>query len=224
MGNYEVVRLLGINSPEVGEPFADEATQFFRSLTMGKEVYVELNPVELRDRHRRLLVHLWVEAEDGWVLVSEAIVRAGLARILVYYPAHEPYYCRLLHARALAQVDKLGLWGACPEPLTVGEIEVSPVRYVAEVVTVTFTVSGVGEDRGGLSLWAAESRYGFRAILDPSECPGFWEGASLPTADWVGTAVAVTGELLWDSFGGGPRIEVRFPDQLTLNAEEGGAP
>lgn len=224
VGSHEAVRLLGIDTPEVGEPFADDATRFFRSLTMGKDVYVELNPVELRDRHRRLLVHLWVETEEGWVLVSEALVRAGLARVLVYYPEHEPYHCRLLRARALTQVDRLGLWGTFAEPLTVGEIEASPVRYVAEVITVTFTVSRVGEDKWGLSLWADGSRYGFRAILDPAACPASWEGASLPTSDWVGATVAVTGELLWDSFGGGPRIEVRFPDQLALTAGEGDDP
>jgi len=32
----------------------------------------------------------------------------------------------------------------------------------------------------------------------------------------VGRTVAVAGELLWDSFGGGPRIVVRFPEQLEV--------
>lgn len=219
MGQQEVVRVLGIDTPEVGEPYSEEAARFFRTLTMGKPVYVELNPFERRDRHSRLLAHLWVETDDGWTLVSEAILRAGLARLLVYYPEQERYYCRLLRARALAGVDKLGLWGRFPEAVSLADFEADPVPYVAEVVTVMFTVARVGRDRWGLSLWAVGSRYGFRAVVDERTCPGAWEGVDLETADLVGQTVAVSGEVLWDSYGGGPRIVVGFPDQMQVRGE-----
>lgn len=212
----EAVRLLGIDTPEVGEPFADDATRYLRSLTMGKTVYVELNPFELRDRHRRLLAHLWVETDDGWTLISEAIVRAGLARILVFYPEQERYYCRLLRARALAQVDKLGLWGAFPDPLNLEEMEARPVTYVTEVVTVVFAVASAAPGPAGPSLRAAGSQYGFRAILDLGTCPGAWTEVELAPEALVGQTVAVTGELLWDSFGGGPRIVVQSPEQVEV--------
>lgn len=216
VGVHEVVRLLGIDAPEADEPLAEEATRHFRTLTMGKPVFVELNPWERRDRHSRLLAHLWVEAEEGWVLVSEALLRAGLARLLVYYPEKERHYCRLLQALALAQRDKLGLWGKFPEALPLAAIEADPVRYVAEVVTVAFTVASATQDRLGLSLWAAGSRFGLRAILDVGPCPGAWAEVELRPEALVGHTVAVTGELLWDSFGGGPRIVVRFPQLLEV--------
>lgn len=224
LGTHEVVRLLGINTPEVGEPFAEEATRLFRSLTMGKPVYVELNPWERRDHYSRLLSYLWVETEEGWVLVNEALLRAGLARILVYYPEQEKYYCSFLHALALAQRDKLGLWGKFPEPLSLDVLEANPVGYVAEVVTVTFTVDRVVRDRLGLSLWAGGSRYAFRAILDPAVCPSAWEGVALPGPEAAGRTISVTGELLWDSFGGGPRIVVRFPELVELLTRGDDAP
>lgn len=216
VGTYETVRLLGIDTPEVGEPFSEEATRLFRTLTMGKAVYVERAPQESRDRHSRLLGYLWVETEDGWVLVNETLLRAGLARILVYYPEQEKYYCRFLRAVALAQRDKLGLWGNFPQPLSLAEVEANPVRYVGEAVTVVFEVARVGHDRWGESLWAAGSRYGFRIILDRRLCPEAWEEADVPGADLVGQRVAGTGELLWDSFGGGPRIVVRFPELVVV--------
>ncbi len=220
LGTHEVVRLLGVNTPEVGEPLSEEATRLFRSLTMGRAVYVELNPFEVRDRHSRLLAYLWVEAEEGWVLVNEEILRAGLARLLVYYPEQEKYYCRFLRALALAQQDKLGLWGNFPRPLSLAEVEADPVRYVGEAVTVVFEVAWVGQDRWGQSLWAAGSRYGFRAILDPRLCPAAWAEADVPGADLVGQRMAVTGELLWDTFGGGPRIVVRFPELVEFSPRE----
>lgn len=219
VGRLEVVRVLGINAPEVGEPLSEEARRYFRNLTMGKPVYVELSPWERRDTHSRLLAHLWVETTDGLVLVGEAIVRAGLARLLVYYPEREKHYCRLLRALTLAQRDKVGLWAKFPEPVSLGQVEADPVRYVTEAVTVLFRVGGVGWDRERLSLWAAASRYGFRVMFDPKLCPASWAEADLPTEALVGRTIAVSGELLWDSFGGGPRIVVHFPEQLVVKED-----
>jgi endonuclease YncB( thermonuclease family) len=220
VGTRETVRVLGINAPEVGEPYAEEAVRHFRTLTMGKPVYVELSPWERRDSHSRLLAHLWVEAEEGWVLVSATLLRAGLARLLVYNPTRELHYCALLRALALAQRDKLGLWGKFPKELSLADLEADPVRYVTEAVTVVFAVARVTSDGPNLSLWAQGSRYGFRAIVDRATCPQAWAGVELSPGELVGQRVVVTGELQWDSFRGGPRIVVRFPEQLAV--KEGG--
>jgi len=216
VGNYETVRLLGINTPEVGEPFSEEATRYFRTLTMGKTVYVELSPWERRDVHSRLLAYLWVETPEGWVLVNEAILRAGLARLLVYYPNLEKYYCRFLKALTLAQVEKLGLWEKYPESLELSDVEADPVKYVTEVATVTFRISRVGQDQYGLSLWAEGSRYGFRAILKTTVCPEAWANWVVNLGELVGKRISVTGEIRWDSLEGGPRIEVYFPEQYEI--------
>lgn len=216
---YETVRLLGVNAPEGGEPFADEATRYFRTFTMGKTVYVELSPWEFRDTHSRLLAYLWVETSEGWVMVNEEILRAGLARLLVYFPEREKYYCRFLRALTLAQVEKLSLWGEFPEPISLEAMEADPVRYVTEVATVAFEISRVGQEREGWALWAARSRFGFRAILQPDFCSGSWLSSFLEQ-DLEGRKVAVTGEIQWDSLTGGPRIVVRFPEQIAVLAEE----
>lgn len=220
VGNYETVRLLGINTPEVGEPWSEEATRFFRKLTMGKTVYVELNPWERRDPHSRLLAYLWVEAEQGWVLVNEEILRAGLARLLVYYPEREPYYCRFLHALVLAQIEGRGLWESAGTPLMLAQIEDDPVRYVTRAVTVVLEVSRVGQDALGWSLWASASRYGFRVVLKPEKCRALWNLEAFDPGTLVGRRIMVTGELLWDSLSGGPRIEVWFPEQIRLWEEQ----
>lgn len=217
---YETVRLLGINTPEVGEPLSEEATRFFRALTMGKTVYVELSPWERRDNHSRLLAYLWVETSEGWVMVNEELLRAGLARLLVYYPELEKHYCRFLRALVDAQVEKKGLWAKFPEPMTISELEADPLTYVTEVATVVFTVSRVGEDRDSWFLWAAESRYGFRAVLSPEPCMGFALLQSLRPEELVGKKVAVSGEVRWESLYGGPRIVVHFPEQIEVWEEE----
>jgi endonuclease YncB( thermonuclease family) len=216
---YETVRLLGINTPEVGEPFSEEATAYFRKLTMGKTVYVELSPWEFRDVHSRLLAYLWVETPEGFLMVNEALLKEGLARLLVYFPDREKYYCRFLEALAFAQREKKNLWGKYPEPLPLWEVEGNPLKYVLEGVTVVFEVSRVGQEREGWSLWAAQSRYGFHAILQPSPCTQVW-WQSLLEGNLIGKKVAVTGELRWDSLFGGPRIVVLFPEQIQILEEE----
>jgi micrococcal nuclease len=216
---YETVRLLGINTPEVGEPFSEEATTYFRKLTMGKTVYVELSPWEFRDVHSRLLAYLWVETPEGFLMVNEALLKEGLARLLVYFPDREKYYCRFLEALTFAQREKKNLWGKYPEPLPLWEVEGNPLKYVLEGVTVVFEVSRVGQGREGWSLWAAQSRYGFHAVLQPSPCTQVW-WQSLLESNLIGKKVAVTGELQWDSLSGGPRIVVLFPEQIQILEEE----
>lgn len=213
---YETVRLLGINAPEVGEPLADDATRLFRQLSLGKQVYVELNSYEMRDTHNRLLAYLWVETEDGWALVNEELLRAGLARLLVYYPKQEKYYCRFLRALTLAQLEGLGLWEKARVPRELWEIEAQPVDYVTEAVSVVLEISRVSLEPEGWSLWAVGSRYGFHVVLAPETCRSFWELEGFDPTVFVGRKILVTGELLWESLKGGPRIVVRFPEQLRL--------
>lgn len=214
VGNYETIRLLGINTPEVGEPFSEEATRLFRSLTLGKTVYVELSPWEKRDIHSRLLVYLWVETGEGWAMVNEELLEAGLARLLVYYPKRERYYCRFLHALVMAKCSGHGLWQSAGTPLPLEVIEADPVSYVTQAVTVILEVSRVGLDAFGWSLWAGASRYGFHVILRPEVCRSFWNLEAFDPGALVGRKLQVTGELLWDSLRGGPRIEVWFPKQV----------
>lgn len=216
---YETIRLLGVNAPEVGEPFSEEATAYFRSLTMGKTVYVELSQWEFRDAHSRLLAYLWVETPEGFLMVNEALLRAGLVRLLVYFPEREKYYCRFLEASILAQVERKNLWGKYPKPLPLQEVEEDPVRFVLEAVTVVFEVSRLGQEKEGWSLWAAQSRYGFRAIIKPNPCVQDWWQSFL-AENLSGKIIAVTGELQWDSLAGGPRIVVHFPQQIKILGEE----
>jgi len=219
IARYEIVRLLGIDAPEVGEPFSEEATTYFRTLTMGKTVYVELSPWEFRDIYSRLLVYLWVDTPEGRLMVNEALLRAGLARLLVFFPDREKYYCRFLRALTLAQVEKKNLWGKYPKPVSLREFENNPLPYVLEVVTVVFEVSRVGQRREGWSLWAAQSYYGFRAILQPAPCANGWL-QSLLKRNLIGKRIAVTGEIQWNSLTNGPCIVVRFPEQISLFEEE----
>ena len=69
------IRLFGMDTPEVGQRCAREATDLMRDLA-GNTVRVEPGP-RLRDRYDRLLFYVYTDGGDS---IDETLVRRGLAR------------------------------------------------------------------------------------------------------------------------------------------------
>ncbi len=106
------VRLLGINTPEVGdnlECYGDEATAALRSLLPeGAEVLV-VSDVEALDQYGRSLLFIYLP--DG-TNVNLAMVRSGAAEVVQY----DPNYLlqgELRAAEDAAYSEGAGLWGSC---------------------------------------------------------------------------------------------------------------
>src|SRR5207244_8892996 len=58
-GRSEHVRLIGIDTPEVGQCLADRATANARTLALGKQVVLRGDPTQAtRDRYGRLLAYM----------------------------------------------------------------------------------------------------------------------------------------------------------------------
>ena len=75
------VRYIGIDTPEIGEPCADEATEANRQLVEGKTVWLEKDISET-DKYGRLLRYVYVDD----IFVNEELVRLGLALPSSYPP------------------------------------------------------------------------------------------------------------------------------------------
>jgi len=86
----EKVRLICIDTPETGEPGAQEATDFLTELILNKEVRLEKDISET-DKYGRLLRYVWVnvsleggsESEEE-VFVNRILVREGYASVFRY--------------------------------------------------------------------------------------------------------------------------------------------
>ena len=106
------VRLLGINTPEIGDNAqcgGDEATSALRALVPeGSPVWV-LADVEPLDQYGRSL--LWVFLPDG-TNVNLELVRGGLAGVEQYAP-NWLYRDDLHAAEDAARLSAAGLWGTC---------------------------------------------------------------------------------------------------------------
>jgi micrococcal nuclease len=104
-GGPDTVRLIGTNSPEPGECFADESSRTLSTLIpVGTEVAMTVD-VSDRDQYDRLLRYLWL----GGMSVNEEMVRRGAA-ISRRYPPDTTMAARLDQAQAEAQDRQLGLW------------------------------------------------------------------------------------------------------------------
>lgn len=108
-GIEERVRYIGVDSPERGVCYEDEATAANESLVGGKTITLEADVENDRDTFGRLLRYVHV---DG-VFVNEELVRLGVAEATTRYP-ERTYRDVLLAAEADAKAAGRGLWSACP--------------------------------------------------------------------------------------------------------------
>ncbi len=104
-GSIFEVRIIGTNSPESGECFADEATQVLATLAPVGSTIGMTSDVSDLDQFDRLLRYLWV----GSLSINEETVRRGAALSRSYAP-DTAMTERFDDAQAAARDAQLGLW------------------------------------------------------------------------------------------------------------------
>lgn len=104
----EKIRYLGIDTPEFGEPFFEEAKEENRRLLVGKKVSIVECPRKKKDRYGRTLA--WVFA-DG-VFVNMRLLSEGLARSLVMPPCGPERASMIWSTEWEARRAGRGLWAS----------------------------------------------------------------------------------------------------------------
>ncbi len=104
--NGQIVRLVGVNAPDNGQPFDDEATDYVKKLTEGKKVKLEYDAYK-SDRFGRILAYVIIDSKN----LSVELVKKGLAKV-VLYEKRKPliYQQQLLEGELEAKNKKLGIW------------------------------------------------------------------------------------------------------------------
>ena len=201
------VRLLGINTPEIGrdgepdEPLAREAEALLGRLAgAGTRLRLRLDK-ERFDRYGRLLAQVF---RDGGDNLPARLLGAGLATTLVVPPNEGSLGCYGA-VEALARERRLGIWGlAAYQPV--------PAATLADTARgfhlVTGRVQRVGESRG--NLWLNLSRH--MAVRIPKDDLVYF--AHLDPRQLAGRQVEVRGWI--HKRRGELRITVRHPAALTL--------
>ncbi|MEO5919517.1 MAG: thermonuclease family protein [Pseudolysinimonas sp.] len=106
------VRLLGIDTPEIGdhlECYGDEATALLRSLLPEGTGVLVLADVQPLDQYGRSLLFIYTSDGD---LVNLTLIEAGAAEAVVL-PPNVLFAEELESAEDAAQAAGAGMWGAC---------------------------------------------------------------------------------------------------------------
>ena len=98
------VRYIGIDTPEIDEPYYSEATEANRKLVEGKRIRLEKD-VANKDKYGRLLRYVWVNE----MMVNAELVRLGYA-YSYSYPPNLKYQAHFLQLEKEAREQKRGLW------------------------------------------------------------------------------------------------------------------
>ncbi len=105
------IRLSGVNTPETGECYYNEAKIALSSLVLEKEVVLEKD-MEDKDKYGRLLRYVYVDS----FFVNGYLVSEGYARVFDKYNETTKYYYDLKELEKQAQEEKKGIW-SCVNPL-----------------------------------------------------------------------------------------------------------
>ena len=104
LSNGEKVRLIGINTPEYGRYYFDEARELMEILTLGKEVMLERDITD-RDKYGRLLRYVYVNG----LFINLEMIERGFANAYTY-PPDVKYTEKFLEAERYARSNDIGLW------------------------------------------------------------------------------------------------------------------
>jgi micrococcal nuclease len=126
--NKTRVRLIGIDTPERGEPYFAESWEKLKEFVLNKQVRLEKDVSE-RDRYGRLLRYVFV----GDTFVNLEMVRQGYAHVYTV-PPDVKYQEQLLNAEQEARNAKVGLWKPAQTPQT------SPTSQATPPSASTYTV------------------------------------------------------------------------------------
>lgn len=139
------VRYIGIDAPEIDDPaspllpLATVAAAMNASLVEGREVTLERDVSET-DRFGRLLRHVWVETDGGWVLVGLELLRLGMAQVSTF-PPDVKYVDLMTDAQEAARIEGIGVWDvavAVPTPTGPGVVGDEPLAVaVGDRTTIT---------------------------------------------------------------------------------------
>src|SRR3989344_303129 len=111
LANGDRLRFSGINTPETGECYYQEAKDKLKELALEKKVLLEKDITDI-DKYGRKLRYVYLnESENSeMVLINEILVEEGYARVYDKYKSDTKRYEQLKILERNAIEDKLGVW------------------------------------------------------------------------------------------------------------------
>jgi len=205
-GNTEVVRLIGINSPELKD-FREKvrfmalmAKRFSYYILYGQKVKLSYD-WEKRDKYGRLLAYVFYDSK----LFNEVILSQGFAYVFLKYPFREDYRQRFDTAYRKARKVEAGLWKKQPYPVIV---PAQCKNHLGDLMSVRFFCADIQEKGKLIFLSALEQD--FSAIIYIRDKHRFADIRNLK-----GREITVTGFV--EEYRGSLQMVLFLPIQVEIN-------
>lgn len=212
----EPVRLLGMDTPEKGEPYFEEASRVTRSLLIGQPVRLILCTQRTRDPYDRLLAFVQSGDRDPGL----ELLQQGLARTLFIPPCGLDRASLYRGAEREAFRAGRGIW-SLQNPRRVPHEEAH--RYIGSLMTVTGRVLKVHTGPKAIHLnFGEDYRTDFTVVIYRKNLTALLGEGLEPVTSYAGRIVEATGYLRSYK---GPEIIIDSAEQLVgLALEDGTAP
>ncbi len=105
LNNSERVRFSGINAPEVGECFYEEAKHRLEGLILNKDIFLERDRTD-KDKYGRLLRYVYFNKS----LVNLFLVQEGFVKVYHKYKSDTKRYEKLKEIEDESKLFNKGLW------------------------------------------------------------------------------------------------------------------
>ncbi len=215
------VRLVGLQAPKLplGRPgfptwpLAANSKQALAALVLDKRVTLALGGAA-KDRHGRLLAHLYGPAGDGsagaWV--QGAMLEAGMARVYTV-PDTRARVPEMLAAERRARVARRGIWG---DPFYAIRTPTNAARHVGTFQVVQGRVLDVARVKSRVYLnFGPDWRTDFTVTLD-ARARRLFKKAGIDPLTLKDRSIRVRG---WLKRRNGPAIKATHPEQIEVLAE-----
>ena len=197
------VRYIGINTPETGQRYADEARSLNEALVADRDVWLETDQ-DIEDDYGRLLAYVWVEDR----LVNLELVEQGYATAYMV-PPNTRYAQVFARAEEVARSEERGMWISAAERVPV---RITGLRYDgpgSDVIApngewIEFSnVGDVAVDlEGYLVRDAGRHVYTFtETLLPPGARLYLYSGRGSASEDPLERYWGLSGEAVWDNTG-----------------------
>ena len=213
--NGEVVRLIGIDAPELSQPGGEESREYLAHLILNKGVTLKKG-YEDRDKYSRLLRFVYL----GNTCINEEMIRQGYAE--ARYSTKNPIRKYYIQLEIEAETAKAGLWSdnifQPRSNLRWGEdipiIDWSDAhKYYNQYVIVEGTIVDT-YNSGIVCFLNFDTNYQhFTAVIFASDFLGF---PFIPEVFYLGKKVYIIGII--KEYNGSPEIIVKTPDQIRILA------
>ncbi|MBI5049008.1 MAG: thermonuclease family protein [Deltaproteobacteria bacterium] len=212
IGGKKRIRYVGIDTPEAGQPFYEEAKNRNKELVLGKIVRLEICKAEPTDKHGRQLAYVYI----GQTMANAELLKGGYARLLNIPPCGVEKTEEFRKYQKEAMEKKVGLWGERRQVITKDFIPASDaIRFINEKKAIYGMVVGVRQGRKAIFQdMGNTAKVGLRVVIFNQDKKNFEDAGINPLTHYQTKEVVIYGKV--KMYKGTPEVVIGSPSHIEV--------